>query len=59
MAHIRQKNSNDITYTVVITTNWQQPLSEHPSVIEHPERFEVSDEEIPEDVQYLNYSSSI
>lgn len=60
MEHIRQKNSvtnnkSDVAYTVVITTNWDKPLSEHPSIVEHPEIFEISTDEIPEDAQYLNY----
>jgi len=53
MKHIRQK---DLTiYTIVITTDLDNPLEEHPSILEHPEVFEIADCEIPEEYQYLNY----
>ena len=59
MEHIRQKlnlTAREIeAYTVVITTGWTQPLSEHPSIVEHPEIFEISTDAIPENAQYLNY----
>lgn len=59
MEHIRQKLNlaarEEQAYTVVITTNWTQPLSEHPSIVEHPEIFEISTDAIPENAQYLNY----
>lgn len=56
MEHIRQKGSTDAaTYTVVITTGYEGRLNEHPSIIEHPETFEVSNDAIPADAQYLNY----
>ena len=56
MEHIRQINSvNTDTYTIVNTSNWSKPLNEHPSLIEHPELFEIADCQIPENHQYLNY----
>jgi len=56
MEHIRQINSvNTDTYTIVNTSNWSKPLNEHPSIIEHPELFEIVNCEIPEKHQYLNY----
>lgn len=58
MIHIRQKNSSmeDIkAYTVVITDNWHFDLEAHPSMVEHPELFEIIDGDIPEDAQYLKY----
>jgi hypothetical protein len=60
MIHIRQKNSvinkgEDIIYTIVKTDNWTLPLSEHPSIVEHPEIFEIADCDIPSNFQYLNY----
>jgi hypothetical protein len=60
MEHIRQKSSAtgrslNSTYTVVVTTGWTLPLTEHPSVVEHPEIFEIVNEEIPDHAQYLNY----
>jgi hypothetical protein len=58
--HIRQKNNVtnkniEIAYTVVITTDWNLPLNQHLSIVEHPELFEISEDVIPEDAQYLNY----
>jgi hypothetical protein len=60
MLHIRQKldltAKQEIAYTVVITNDWTQPLEEHPSIVEHPEVFEIVDESIPENAQYLKYA---
>jgi hypothetical protein len=33
------------------------PLSEHPSIVEHPDLFEISNDEIPEIHQILIYQS--
>lgn len=59
MEHIRQKLSIEgrltEVYTVVITDGWTLPLTEHPSIQDHPEIFEISTDEIPENHQYLNY----
>ena len=53
MRHIRQINSvGTNSYTVVIAN---EPLEQHPSILEHPELFEISEDEIPEKHQYLNY----
>ena len=58
MKHIRQIDSVILTpYTIVVIDNWNKPLEEHPSVIEHPELFEIANCEIPELRQYLNYTS--
>lgn len=58
MKHIRQINSvGTNTYTIVKTDDWNQPLEEHPSVVEHPETFEVADCEIPDYIQYVIYSA--
>ena len=55
MIHIRQK---DLTiYTIVNTDGWDKPLEQHPSIVEHPESFEIVDCDIPVYVQYLNYES--
>lgn len=60
MEHIRQKSSiegrSTEVYTVVITEDWTLPLTEHPSIVEHPEIFEIVNQEIPENHQYLRYS---
>jgi len=59
MKHIRQIDSVINTpYTIVLTDNWDKPLEEHPSIVEHPELFEIADCEIPEFRQYLNYISN-
>ena len=56
MKHIRQKKIKETDiYTIVITDNWDKPLEEHPSIVEHPEVFEIVDCEIPNNIQYLNY----
>ena len=58
MKHIRQINSVDTdSYTIVVTTNWILPLEDHPSIIEHPELFEITEDPIPEQYQYLIYQS--
>ena len=59
MEHIRQKlnlAARELqAYTVVITTDWTQPLSEHPSIVENPDIFEITTDPIPDNAQYLNY----
>lgn len=59
MEHIRQKidltGRGEKAYTVVNTEGWTLPLSEHPSIINHPDLFEISTDSIPENFQILNY----
>ena len=56
MIHIRQKDLT--TYTVIVTEGWDKPLEEHPTIVEHPDVFEIVDCDIPtENLQYLNYNS--
>jgi hypothetical protein len=60
MEYIRQKidvtnKANQIAYTIVDTTGWALPLNEHPSIVEHPEIFEISKDQIPVNAQYLKY----
>jgi hypothetical protein len=63
MIHIRQKldiankTGEQIAYTYVDTTGWQLPLSEHPSIVENPDVFEIVDEDIPAYAQKLIYNS--
>jgi len=53
MRHIRQINSvGTDSYTVVVAN---EPLEEHASIVQHPDLFEISDSEIPEIHQFLNY----
>ena len=53
MRHIRQINSvGTDSYTVVIAN---EPLEQHQSIVNHPDLFEISEDDIPEIHQYLNY----
>lgn len=57
MLHIRQKNSSEtegFAYTVVIDND--SLYEEHPAIIEHSDLFEVVNETIPQDAQYLKYT---
>lgn len=62
MEYIRYKNSISygnlfVAYTVVDTSGWTLPLSDHPSIVEHPDLFEIITGDIPEKIQYLIYES--
>ena len=58
MKHIRQINSiGTKSYIIVITTGFETNLQNHPSILEHPEVFEISNNEIPKEITYLNYQS--
>lgn len=53
MRHIRQINSvGTESYTVVIAN---EPLEDHPSIVQHPNLFEISEDDIPLQHQYLIY----
>ena len=53
MRHIRQINTvGTDSYTVVIAN---EPLESHPSIVDNPTLFEISEDDIPEQHQYLNY----
>jgi hypothetical protein len=53
MRHIRQINTvGTDSYTIVIA---EEPLELHPSIVQHPDLFEISEDDIPEFIQYLNY----
>lgn len=57
MPHIRQKNMNG-TYTVVESGIYANNLSGHPAMLEHPDIFEITNDEFdPDNVQYLVYES--
>jgi hypothetical protein len=59
MRHIVQSNSiGSETYTIVVTDDWTGQLEDHPSIVEHPEWFEIVDTPIPEKFQFLIYQSS-
>ena len=56
MRHIRQINTVDTdSYAIVITEGYEDNLENHPSILQHPEWFEIVDCEIPNNIQYLNY----
>ena len=59
MRHIVQSDSIGLeTYTIVVTDEWNDILENHPSIVEHPEWFEIVDADIPEKFQFLIYQSS-
>lgn len=53
MRHIRQKNTIGQEYYGLVIA--EEPLESHPSIVNHPDLFEISEDEIPEKHQYLNY----
>jgi len=56
MKHIRQINSvNTNTYTIVDLSNYEGDLQEHPIFGAFPNAFEISDDELPEYIQYVSY----
>lgn len=65
MIHIRAKvNRTDpsarMAYTIVNTSDYVGELSQHPILLEHPDGYELVNEEIPTDetlwsIEYLNY----
>lgn len=50
MSYIGQKG----TKTVIITDN--QDLSEHPSIINHPDIYEIVEGEIQKNASFMHYS---
>lgn len=56
MRHIRQINSVETeSYVIVISNGFETNLENHPSILEHPEWFEISNDEIAKNITYLNY----
>jgi hypothetical protein len=56
MKHIRQINSvNTNTYTIVDLSNYDGIMEEHPIFGAFPNAFEISDEGLPEYIQYVSY----
>lgn len=62
MLHIRKSDSSydpHIAYTLVITEGYggdgEPALSEHPSIVQHPDIFEIVDAEIPSHYQTMIY----
>jgi hypothetical protein len=56
MRHIRQINSvNTNTYTIVDLSNYSGIMEDHPIFGAFPNAFEISDNELPDFVQYVTY----
>jgi len=56
MKHIRQINSvNTNTYTIVLLDNYDGVIEEHPIFDAFPDAFEISENELPEFIQYVSY----
>lgn len=55
MRHIKYTKDEGHTYTVVNTDTWDGELETHPSIVDHPDWFEIVDCDIPNNAQYLIY----
>jgi hypothetical protein len=57
MKHIRQINSvNTNTYTIVDLSNYTGVMEEHPIFGAFPNTFEISEQNLPEYIQYVTYN---
>jgi hypothetical protein len=57
MKHIRQINSvNTNTYTIVDLSNYDGVMEEHPIFGEFPNLFEISEQNLPDYIQYVTYN---
>ena len=54
MSYIKQIGAD----VIVNTKDYKEELSQHPSIIEHPELFEIVDE-LPKKYDVLNYQSEV
>lgn len=58
MKHIRQINSVVTnSYTIVNLDNYIGELEEHPILVEYSDLFEISEDELPNYVQYVIYQN--
>ncbi len=56
MKHIRQINSvGTNSYTIVNLDNYIGELEDHPIFIDYSDLFEISEDELPAYIQYVNY----
>jgi hypothetical protein len=56
MKHIRQINSvNTNTYTIVDLSNYDGIMEDHPIFQAFPDAFEISENELPDFVQYVSF----
>jgi len=59
-SHIRQKNSvGTNSYTIVDLTGYVGELTAHPTIVNNPDLFEISEDAIPESHQKVNPSYEI
>jgi len=57
MRHIRQINSvGTDSYTVVVAN---EPFEQHPTIVLHPDLFEISDSDIPEQHQFVDSNYNV
>lgn len=58
MKHIRQINSvGTNSYTIVNTENYSGALENHPIFTAFPNSFEISEDELPDYIQYVIYEN--
>jgi len=56
MKHIRQINSvGTNSYTIVNLDNYVGELENHPILVDYSDLFEISEDELPSYIQYVNY----
>jgi len=56
MKHIRQINSvGTNSYTILNLDNYVGELEDHPIFIDYLDLFEISEDELPAYIQYVNY----
>jgi cell fate (sporulation/competence/biofilm development) regulator YmcA (YheA/YmcA/DUF963 family) len=56
MKHIRQINSvNTNTYTIVLLDNYDGQMEEHPIFNAFQDAFEISENDLPDFVQYVSF----
>jgi len=56
MKHIRQINSvGTNSYTIVNLDNYVGELENHPIFVDYSDLFEISEDELPAYIQYVNY----
>lgn len=58
MKHIRQINSvGTNSYTIVNLDNYVGELEDHPIFIDYSDLFEISEDELPNYLQYVNFEA--
>jgi hypothetical protein len=56
MKHIRRKildtpsPTNRLAYVLVITDNWTEALEQHPKIVNYPDLYEITEDEVPTDL---------